>query len=119
MTLHIEHFKKKLEEEKVLVEQELRSVGRINPDNTNDWEPTAGNLNIDPAEEEERAGAVTDFEDRSEIEFELEKRLNEVDAALGRIAEGSYGICRVCKNPIETDRLEANYSADTCKTHMG
>ena len=75
MTLHIEHFKKKLTEERDLIERELRSVGRVNPDNTNDWEPTAGSLNIDPAEEEERAGAATDFEDRSAIEFELEKRL--------------------------------------------
>jgi len=119
MTLSIEHFKKKLEEEKTLVEQELKSVGRINPDNADDWEPTAGNLNIDPAEEEERAGATTDFEDRSAVEFTLEKRFNEISAALERIAEDSYGICRVCKNPIEADRLEANYSADTCKAHMG
>lgn len=119
MTLSTEHFKKKLEEEKNLIERELGSVGRRNPDNADDWEPTAGNLNIDPAEEEERAGATTDFEDRSAVEFTLEKRLNEIKGALERIAGGSYGICRVCKNPIEAERLEANYSADTCKAHMG
>jgi RNA polymerase-binding transcription factor DksA len=119
MTSHIEHFKKKLEEEQALVKRELESVGHINPDNTSDWEPTSGNLNIDPAEEEERAGATTDFEDRSAVEFTLEKRFNEITAALERIAEGSYGICRVCNEPIEVERLEANYSADTCKAHMG
>ena len=96
---------------------ELSSVGRINPDNPKDWEPTAAKLNIGPAEIEERASEITDFEDRSAIEFSLEKRLAEVAAALLRIKKGTYGICRICKNPIEEERLEANYSADTCKEH--
>ncbi|MEK7118838.1 MAG: hypothetical protein AAB869_04470 [Patescibacteria group bacterium] len=118
MTINIEHFRKKLLDEQRRVERELADVGRINPDNKNDWEPVAADLNIDSAEDEERAGEITDFEDRSAVEFELEKRLNEIIAALGRIQEGVYGICRVCKKSIETDRLEANYSADTCMAHM-
>lgn len=119
MTIDTTHFKKKLLEEKALIERELRSVGRINPDNTSDWEATAGNLNIDPAEIEERASEITDFEDRSAVEFELEKKLNEITMALEDIAKGTYGICRVCNKPIEADRLEANYSAETCRAHMG
>lgn len=116
-TPDIEHFRKKLLDEKTRVERELNDVGRINPDNKNDWEPVAADLNIDPAEEEERAGEITDFEDRSAVEFELEKRLNEITGALERIQKGVYGVCRVCKKPIEALRLEANYSADTCKGH--
>ena len=117
MTLDIEHFKKKLLEEKALLEKELGTVGRLNPDNPKDWEPTAAKLNIDPAEIEERASEITDFEDRSAIEFSLEQRLTAVTAALERIANGTYGICRICKQAIEHERLEANYSADTCKQH--
>jgi len=117
MIPNIPHLKKKLLEEKTLLLSELSSVGRINPDNPKDWEPTAAKLNIDPAEIEERASEITDFEDRSAIEFSLEKRLAEVAAALLRIKKGTYGICRICKNPIEEERLEANYSADTCKEH--
>lgn len=117
MALDIEHFRKKLLEEKTRIERELADVGRINPDNKNDWEPVAANLNIDPAEVEERAGEITDFEERSAIEFELEKKLNEITTALEHIEEGTYGICRVCKALIEKARLEANYSADTCKEH--
>ncbi|OGZ08526.1 MAG: hypothetical protein A3C93_04000 [Candidatus Lloydbacteria bacterium RIFCSPHIGHO2_02_FULL_54_17] len=118
MTSDTEYFKKELLEEKRLLEEELRGVGRINPDNPKDWEPTAADRNIDPAEEEERAGEITDFEDRSAVEFELEKRLNAVTSALLRIERGTYGICSVCKNPIEADRLKANHSAETCKVHM-
>lgn len=119
MIKNIAHFKKKLLEEKIRIEHDLGEVGRINPDNKNDWEPTAANLNIDPAEEEERAEEITDFEDRSAIEFELEKRVNELTAALERIEKDTYGICSICGGPIEEERLEANYSADTCKAHMG
>lgn len=119
MTVDIEFFKKRLLEEKKLTEGELKSVGRINPDNTSDWEPVAATLNIDPAEEEERAGEITDFEDRSAVEFELEKKLNEINAALERITKGVFGTCRVCRKKIEHDRLLANYSAETCKEHMG
>src|SRR3989338_140511 len=118
MIQNIEHFKKKLTEEKTLLESELATVGRINPDNPKDWEPTAALLNIDPAEEEERASEITDFEDRSSVEFSLEERLAQVNAALGLIENGTYGICRVCKKPVEGERLEANSSADTCKEHM-
>ncbi|OGZ13905.1 MAG: hypothetical protein A2942_02350 [Candidatus Lloydbacteria bacterium RIFCSPLOWO2_01_FULL_50_20] len=119
MTLNIEHYQKKLLEEKARLLRELKDVGRINPDNENDWEPVAANLNIDPAEEEERAEEISDFENRSAVEFELEKRFNEIERALERIEKGTYGVCSVCQKQIEEDRLEANYSAETCKTHKG
>ena len=118
MTATIDRYKKGLLEEREVVLKELQSVGRINPDNINDWEAVAGEMNNDPAEEEERATEITDFEERSAIEFELETRLNALTNALKRIENGTYGICSVCKKPIETERLEANYSAETCKAHM-
>lgn len=34
--------------------------------------------------------------------------LGEVDAALGRLEEGSYGVCECCHQPIEADRLLAD-----------
>jgi RNA polymerase-binding transcription factor DksA len=119
MSINTAYFKKKLLAEKTRIEHDLEEVGRINPENKDDWETVAAPLNIDPAEEEERAEEITDFEDRSAIEFELEKKLNQITAALEHIDQGTYGICSVCTNAIEEDRLEANYSANTCKAHMG
>jgi RNA polymerase-binding transcription factor DksA len=43
-----------------------------------------------------------------------ETRLAEVDAALARLAGGSYGTCVVCGAPIPAERLEARPSAATC-----
>ncbi|HHC07775.1 MAG TPA: TraR/DksA family transcriptional regulator [Actinobacteria bacterium] len=44
----------------------------------------------------------------------LKRSLDEVDAALERIAEGSYGICEQCGRPIGAARLEARPTARLC-----
>lgn len=45
---------------------------------------------------------------------QLARLLEEVDAALARMDEGSYGICRVCETPIETERLISDPIASVC-----
>lgn len=110
-------YKESLLKEQRLLEKELQSVGRINPENSADWEPVANALNIDSAEDEERAAGITDFEEQSSVEFTLEERFNKVKAALARIENNTYGVCRVCKKPIEEARLSASPAAETCITH--
>ena len=118
MDTHNADLRKKLEDELAILVTQLKEVGRINPDNPKDWEPTAAPQNISQAEIEERASEITSFENRSAVEFELEKRFQEVERALLAITEGSYGVCTVCKESIEEARLEVNPSASTCITHM-
>lgn len=50
----------------------------------------------------------------SEEEAELLRLLGEVDAALGRMDDGSYGLCDVCHDPIESDRLLADPLVRLC-----
>lgn len=45
------------------------------------------------------------------------EHLREVDAAIGRLRAGTYGICEVCHRPIDTRRLEARPTARTCVEH--
>ena len=40
--------------------------------------------------------------------------LSEIDAALGRIEEGTFGTCLVCGKPISEERLEAVPYATLC-----
>ncbi len=57
---------------------------------------------------------ATDTEDRSRDLGILEQvagELEEIEAALRRLEEGSYGRCEVCGNPIPDERLEANPTA--------
>jgi len=42
--------------------------------------------------------------------------LDEVEAALGRIDDGSYGICITCGGPIGWPRLNVNPTAERCIT---
>lgn len=112
------NYKQKLEEEKAELLIQLQGLGRINPDNTNDWEPVAAELNIDQSEIEERASEITSFEERSAVEYELEAKLNQINTALEAIANNNFGLCNVCKSAIEEARLRANPSAATCIAHM-
>jgi sigma-B regulation protein RsbU (phosphoserine phosphatase) len=44
--------------------------------------------------------------------------LEEVDAALARMDEGSWGICEACHEPVECDRLIADPLVRVCLDHL-
>ena len=44
--------------------------------------------------------------------------LREVDSALERMAQGSYGVCQECHDPIEQDRLLADPLVRYCLDHL-
>lgn len=48
---------------------------------------------------------------------ELKAKLSDVDGALARIADGTYGFCTVCGDMIDTDRLSIIPTATVCLTH--
>ncbi len=45
--------------------------------------------------------------------------LDEVDAALVRLADGVYGVCASCGERIADERLAAAPTARTCGLHAG
>jgi RNA polymerase-binding protein DksA len=63
------------------------------------------------------ADVATDTFDR-ELDFSLEESsehvLHSIDEALGRIADGTYGLCQSCGSPIAEERLEAIPYARLC-----
>ncbi|MDD5050571.1 MAG: TraR/DksA C4-type zinc finger protein [Candidatus Pacebacteria bacterium] len=111
-------YKKALEKELSLLESELKTVGRKNPDNPKDWQPTPTDLNTLQSDENEVADSIETFEENTAILKDLEIRYNEVKSALQRIAQGTFGKCSVCKLPIEAKKLEANPAATTCIKHV-
>jgi RNA polymerase-binding transcription factor DksA len=44
----------------------------------------------------------------------VEEELREVDDALRRLADGTYGMCEACGRPIEEARLQAKPAARFC-----
>ena len=111
-----EHYQQKLLEEKKRLTSELNNIGRRNEHG--EWEANAGDVQESDADQNDNADRFQDFEEKSSLVVPLEKRLVEVDDALARISEGTYGTCVVCNNEIEKERLDANPAAETCITHM-
>jgi DnaK suppressor protein len=50
---------------------------------------------------------------------QLEAEIGDLDAALRKIDEGTYGTCEVCGKEIEPERLEAIPGTRTCVEHAG
>jgi RNA polymerase-binding transcription factor DksA len=48
------------------------------------------------------------------IREEIDAELAEIDAAMRRLEDGTYGICEACGRPIEEERLEAVPWARLC-----
>jgi RNA polymerase-binding transcription factor DksA len=68
-----------------------------------------------------------DFADKGQVASEqgeyhaladtLKAQLDLVERALGRIDDGTYGMCEVCNEPIGSDRLEALPATSRCRDH--
>ena len=118
MTIDYEYFRKKLETEKNTLENELSGVGRKNPDTPGDWEAVPSVQDANEPDENLVADKIEEYRDNAAIENTLETRYQEIKSALGRIDNGTYGICTVGGEEIDAERLEANPSASTCRQHM-
>ena len=114
--MNTEHFKIRLDAEKLELETGLATVGRINPSNPGDWEPLpqATGQESDPLDVAE---LIEGYEDNAAVLKDLEIQYNAVLGALHRIEQGTYGTCTVGGELIDEARLEANPSATTCVAH--
>lgn len=108
-----EHFKKKLEVEKVRLESEMSSVGRRNPAVPGDWEAIPSETGTE-ADLADQADIFMSRESNTAILADLEARYDSVLGALLRIKKRTYGTCEVCGKNIEEARLEAEPAATTC-----
>jgi DnaK suppressor protein len=76
----------------------------------------AASLDSNADDEHDPEGATIAFE-RSQVETlarRLQQHLAEIEAAEGRLADGSYGVCERCGGRIPEARLEARPTARTC-----
>jgi len=117
-TEKITHFKKKLEAELKLVEGEMETVGRKNPDTPGDWEAEPKGDDASATEPDEKADKFEAFESDSSVLDTLEVRWRGIKLALEKIEKNSYGACEISGEEIEEERLEANPAARTCEKHM-
>jgi RNA polymerase-binding transcription factor DksA len=82
------------------------------------------NANVRPAEvrregspfgkREEEATESFELEKRLALEKQISEQLAEVEHALRKFEEGTYGSCDICGQPIDPARLEALPQASLC-----
>lgn len=63
---------------------------------------------------EDSASEVTDYTTNLSIEHELEGDLRDVESALKRVKEGTYGLCKHCNKDIEIERLKIRPESTSC-----
>lgn len=106
----LQHITEELQKEKERLEREIASLGRRS-DSGNEAEvyfPQLGN------KDDENAAEVALFSDNLSLEETIVRQLRDVNDTLGRIANGSYGICKYCKKPIDPNRLKARPVSSSC-----
>ena len=65
---------------------------------------------------EDNASEVTDYTTNLSLEKELEDNLRDVEKALKRAADGTYGRCKYCNQEIEIERLKIRPESTSCVT---
>ena len=63
------------------------------------------------------ASEVEETMEREGLADESERRAVAIDAALGRLDEGTWGRCAVCGRDIDDERLDALPETDRCREH--
>ena len=109
MTIDTEHYRALLNEHRLRVAgavKYMHTEAAPSPDDEGEL-PSESNL----------ADQATDLLER-EIDWSLEENsehvLVDIDAALARIGDGTYGVCAGCGKPIDAERLEARPWATLC-----
>lgn len=107
----LEYYRKRLLEEKARLEHELREM-------------EVGNLAESQSDMSGENSYEDNFADSGTATFERERDLSlernikdlleRVEAALGSLKKGNFGICRRCHQEIDPARLKALPYADLC-----
>lgn len=64
--------------------------------------------------QDENADEVAEYENKLAVEHELEDELKNIEGALKKTSENTYGVCSVCGEKINPKRLEVMPEATLC-----
>lgn len=107
----LEELKAKLLEEKSNVEKELME---LKEDLHHHTQSEISGEDIYEDDYAESGTATFEREKDLSIELSLKETMGQIEKALERIENDTYGICQRCRKPIETDRLRAIPYVELC-----
>ena len=93
-----------------------RALVAIHTDSSTSLEDATGELNSSSLDDHfgDLATETHDREVEAGLEENADEVISEIDAALKRIDDGTYGLCAACGKPIGKERLEARPWATLC-----
>jgi DnaK suppressor protein len=97
--------------EKARLENELGQFTKKNDKVDGDYNATFPEYG---EQSDENAHEVADYLANKPLEMTMEKMLRDVNVALKRIDDGTYGVCKYCDNPIDEKRLLARPTSSAC-----
>ena len=104
--VELEMFQNNLLDRRVQIDKNLRGT-------TLELE---GMRDLELNDEGDHAAAAAETMIDSAILVQQRKELNEIELALGKIKQGTYGICEMCEEEIDKLRLEVKNFARFCIT---
>jgi RNA polymerase-binding protein DksA len=112
-TIETDEFRKLLEEERARL---TSAVAFLHDENPGTIEEELGEIGSGGTDNHlaDTASATYDRELDQGLEEGAQYTLSEIDAALARIDDGTYGICEICGKPIGEERLRAIPWARLC-----
>lgn len=109
MALDMQWIRQRLEERQAELQQEIHDQDQAYPTPVDPIEANEGSQDF-----EEKAVDFVEMQQEQSITANAQALLTEVQAALKRIQDGTYGRCVVCGQPISEKRLEAIPWAARC-----
>ncbi len=110
-------LKKNLEEKLAQIVIELSEIAKQD-ESTGDWVAIPDAQELKEADENSEADAVEEWNERQATVFSLETLYRHTKIGLEKIETGTYGVCEICNQPIESSRLDVLLTARTCMKHM-
>ena len=115
-TIDTAAFKEILEQERGRLQH---AAGRLHAEDSESLDDSVGELGGRGTDNHigDMASVTYDRELDQGLEEGAQQTLGQIDAALQRIEDGSYGLCEVCRTPIPADRLRAIPWTTRCIEH--
>jgi len=113
----LSELKTALLKERDLLTKELETIAAPDPNLPDDWDVKHeewGEDQITSKEELEGGESVNESDEdmkNKALSDRLELRLKEVNDALKKMDDGTYGVCESCQKEIPLERLKANPAA--------
>lgn len=109
----LQELQSRLEKNKCVLEKELQKFAEKDDKLEGNWKTKYPRFG-DARKIEEAGDEVEKYENLLSIEYSLETKLENVNSALEKFSQGTYGKCEKCGKEISIERLQACPEASAC-----